>query len=187
MIIKIPIILLALASIYSCGMSDYINSKKISSAPTYEAPPKTSQCDFSELRIQRVINYINQYRSQPQSCGEKSYSAAPSIQWNKKLYQAADNHSSDMAKRDFFDHEGSDGSSSSERTSDVGYDWNTVAENISAGTDTPEQTIDQWIASPGHCHNIMNKVHTEVGMACRIDPLSEYTIYWTLVLASPRS
>ena len=180
-------ILIILVLINGCGVSDYINSRKISSAPTYEEPPKTSQCNFSDLRIQRVVNYINLYRSNSQVCGDKTYPAASSIRWNKKLYQAADVHSRDMAKRDFFDHTGSDGLSSSERVANVGYDWQTVAENISAGTDTPEQTIEQWIASPGHCHNIMKNAHTEIGMACKIDPLSEYKIYWTLVLASPSS
>ena len=172
---------------YGCGVSDYINSRKISSAPSYKEPPKTSQCEFSDLRISRVVNYINHYRSQPQTCGDQSYPAASPLQWNEILYQAANSHSTDMAKRDFFAHEGSDGSSPSDRTAKSGYDWKTVAENISAGTDSPEQTIDQWIASPGHCHNIMNRAHSEIGMACKIDPLSEYRIYWTLVLASPET
>ncbi len=187
MIIRALVILTSSVLIYSCGVSDYINSKKISSAPKYKAPPKTSQCEFNDLRINRVVKYINQYRSQPQTCGGKSYPAAPAIQWNNKLYQAADAHSVDMARRDFFDHQGSDGSSPSNRASNAGYDWKTVAENISAGTDTPEQTIDQWINSTGHCHNMMNQAHSEIGMACRFDTLSEYNIYWTLVLASPRN
>ena len=91
-----------------------------------------------------------------------------------------------MAEYNFFDHKGSSGSSASERLSATGYNWKTVAENIAGGTDTPEQTIDQWIVNTNHCHNIMNKAHTEIGLACTRNNLSDYRIYWTLVLASPR-
>ncbi len=179
-------ILFILLNIGGCGVSDYINSKKISNAPVYKAPPKTSECEFNELRVKRVVNYINRLRSDARSCGAKQYPAAPETTWNNKLTSAAISHSSDMAEYNFFDHKGSSGSSASERLSATGYNWKTVAENIAGGTDTPEQTIDQWIISTNHCHNIMNKAHTEIGLACTRNNLSDYRIYWTLVLASPR-
>ena len=172
--------------ISGCGMSDYINSKKIANAPVYKAPPKTSECTFSELRIQRVVNYINTLRAQPRMCGNKAYSASTKIKWNNKLSIAADSHSDDMANLNFFNHKGSLGLNTGDRVSNADYDWKTVAENIAGGTDTPEQTIDQWIISPGHCHNLMNNAHTEIGLACTRNNLSDYRIYWTLVLASPR-
>ncbi|MDW3094437.1 MAG: CAP domain-containing protein [Gammaproteobacteria bacterium] len=166
-------------------MSDYINSRKIAKAPVYKEPPKTSQCDFSELRIQRVLGYINALRSQSRVCSEKSHPAAPALTWNNKLSLAALTHSNDMAKNNFFDHNSSLGLSASERVSNTGYNWKTVAENIAAGTDTPEQTLDQWMTSPEHCHNIMNSAHKEIGLACTRNNLSDFRVYWTLVLASP--
>lgn len=178
---------ITLLFISSCGVSDYINSRKITKAPVYKEPPKTSQCDFSELRIQRVISYINALRSQSRVCGEKSYPAAPAISWNNKLSLAALTHSDDMADNNFFAHKGSSGLSASERVSNANYNWKTVAENIAGGTDTPEQTLDQWMASPGHCHNLMNSDHTEFGLACTRNNLSDYRVYWTLVLASPNT
>ena len=169
----------------SCGVSDYINSRKIAKAPVYKAPPKTSQCEFSDLRIQRVISYINALRSQSRICGEKMYSEAPPIMWNDMLSLAALTHSDDMANNNFFNHKDSSGLSASDRVSNAGYNWKTVAENIAGGTDTPEQTLDQWMISPGHCHNIMNSAHAEIGLACTRNNLSDYRVYWTLVLASP--
>jgi len=171
--------------ISGCGMSDYINSKKIANAPVYKAAPKTSECEFSKLRIQRVINYINALRVQSRICGNKQYPAAPAIKWNNKLAIAASMHSDDMANNNFFNHKGTLGLITSDRVSNTDYDWTTVAENIAGGTDTPEQTIDQWLASAGHCHNLMNKAHSEIGLACTRNNLSDYRIYWTLVLASP--
>jgi uncharacterized protein YkwD len=174
-------------TINGCGVGDYINSKKIANAPVYKAAAKTSECEFNELRIRRVVNYINAVRSQPRVCGGKSYPATTGIVWNNKLYIAAVSHSDDMADNNFFNHKGSLGLITSDRVSNAGYDWETVAENIAGSIDTPEQTIDQWVVSPGHCHNLMNSTHTEVGLACTRNNLSDYRIYWTLVLASSNS
>ncbi|MFK8027863.1 MAG: CAP domain-containing protein [Gammaproteobacteria bacterium] len=169
-----------------CGVSDYINTKKIANAPVYKAAPKTSECEFSELRIRRVVNYINSLRAQARSCGNKSYSATGNIKWNNKLSVAALSHSNDMAQNNFFGHKGSSGLNANDRVSNEGYNWKTVAENIAGGTDTPEQTIDQWVISPGHCHNLMNNAHTDIGLACTRNNIADYRIYWTLVLASPQ-
>ena len=171
----------------SCGVSDYINSKKIAGAPVYKKPAKTSRCEFNELRIKRAVNYINAYRAKSQVCGGKAYPASGPITWNKQLQDAANTHSDDMASNDFFSHEGTTHATVGKRASHSGYAWKAVAENIAAGSDTPEQAIDQWMTSSGHCHNIMNSAYTEIGMACVINPLSEYRTYWTLVLASPGS
>jgi len=184
---KICCVLFCSLLMYSCGVSDYINRKKISNAPVYKAEPKTSECDFSSLRIQRVTSYINRVRATAQICGDNSYAAAPAVRWNNKLSIAAKNHSDDMAEKNFFSHKGSHGLVPSDRVANADYDWKTVAENISGGTDTPELAIEQWLASPGHCHNIMNPAHTEYALACTRNNISDYRIYWTLVLASPRT
>ena len=185
-------ILLALTILLgSCGVSDYINRKKIVNA-TEKAPVKketqvasvtSSKCEVNELRINRIIKYINRVRSRQHTCGDKTYAPAPAISWNSKLYLAANGHSRDMATHNLFSHTGSDNSSTGTRVTATGYNWKAVAENISGGTDTPEQTIDRWVASPGHCHNLMNPVYSEIGMACIVNRTSEYEIYWTLVLA----
>ncbi len=173
----------------SCGVSDYINRKKITNAAKKEpvkqeqtAQVVSSKCVSSEARINRMVKYINHARSKKRSCGDKIYSPAQTVSWNSRLYHAASIHSEDMAANNLFSHTGSDNSSTGERVSQSGYNWKAVAENISGGTDTPEQTIDRWLASPGHCHNIMNGVYTEIGMACVVNRASEYEIYWTLVL-----
>ncbi len=186
-IINSSITLLTFLTISACGVSDYINSKKIANAPVYKTPAKTSECEFSQLRIQRVVKYINAMRAQPRVCGDKAYSSAPEIKWSNQLANAAVSHSDDMANNNFFNHKGTLGLIASDRVSNAGYNWKTVAENIAAGTDTPEQTIDQWVISAGHCHNLMNHLHTDIGLACIRNNLSDYRIYWTLILASSSS
>ncbi len=171
-------------SLGACGVSDYINSKKIEHAPKYKAPAKTSQCDFTELRIQRVVNYLNNLRASPRVCGEKTYPAAPAVVWNNQLSAAAVAHSEDMAANNFLDHQGTNGLNAGARVTQSGYTWKAVAENIAGGTDTPEQTMDQWMVSAGHCQNIMNSAYKEIGLACSRDNLTDYRVYWTLVMAT---
>lgn len=172
-------------ALYSCGVSDYINSKKIANAPSFVSPVKTSECEFNERRIQRVSNYLNKIRSSKRLCGSENYPAVPAINWNHNLYIAAKSHSDDMAENNFFNHKNSRGLSPSDRVTNADYDWRSVAENIAGGENTPEQTFEQWLASPGHCHNLMSSSHTEFALACTRNNISDYRIYWTLVLASP--
>ena len=185
--VSMLVILAVLVS--SCGVSDYINRKKITNAAKKEpvkqeqvAKVASSKCDTNQARIDRMVKYINYARSKKRSCGNKVYSPVQTVRWNTQLFKAANIHSEDMASHNLFSHTGSDNSSTGDRVSRSGYNWKAVAENISGGTDTPEQTIDRWMASPGHCHNIMNGVYTEIGMACVVNRTSEYEIYWTLVL-----
>ena len=43
-----------------------------------------------------------------------------------------------------------------------------------------------WLASPGHCSNIMNPDFTEMGAAYAIDKSSAAGSYWTQVFGTPR-
>ena len=147
----------------------------------------TTECTFSPRRIERIENYVNRVRSQARSCGADTYPAAPAVTWNQKLYLAAQTHSSDMAENNFFNHKNLQGLSPSDRVSNENYKWKSVAENIAGGTDTPEQTIEQWLSSPGHCYNLMNSSHTQIALACKRNNISDYRIYWTMILASPNS
>ena len=61
------------------------------------------------------------------------------------LNRAALIHSQDMAKNDFFEHEGSDGSKVGDRASRVGYRWRAVAENIAIGAETAEIVVEGWL------------------------------------------
>ncbi len=102
------------------------------------------------------------------------------------LSRAALVHSQDMAKKDFFEHKGSDGSTVGIRTARVGYVWRTVGENIAIGPQTAEIVVQGWIDSPGHCANIMSPAFTEMGIAFVVDRKSEAGIYWTQVFGTPR-
>lgn len=131
---------------------------------------------------------INQWRASGATCGSRgAFAPAPALAWNTLLTQAADAHSQDMAANNFFSHTGSGGSTLASRVNATGYLWRSLGENIAAGQTGIDQVVDGWIASEGHCANLLNPAFTEVGLACvRGSTSSADRTYWTMDLGQPR-
>ena len=55
---------------------------------------------------------------------------------------------------------------------------NLILENIAAGNATPEAVVDQWMHSPGHRANILNKDFKELGVGYYYKENSTYKHYW---------
>jgi len=92
-----------------------------------------------------------------------------------------------MVAKNYFSHTSLDGRSPFDRISATGYQWWSVGENISANPASVNAVIDAWMASPGHCANIMNPNFRDAGLACVAGGSSNtYRLYWTLDLAQPR-
>lgn len=134
---------------------------------------------------QEVLRRTNEARAQPRRCGSRRYEAAPPLRWNERLGKTALAHSQDMAGKDFFSHQGSDGSQVGQRAKREGYQWRGVGENLAAGQGNAEQAISGWLASPGHCANLMDPRYAELGAAYATNPQSDAVIYWTQVFGLP--
>lgn len=111
--------------------------------------------------------------------------AVARLSWNEQLQQAAYIHSSHMAKYEFFSHTDLEGKEVSHRVHDQGYNWRAVGENISAGAVDVEAVMAGWLASPGHCANIMSADFTEMAAAVVTNNATYYGSYWTQVFAAP--
>ena len=97
---------------------------------------------------------------------------------NTQLTLASERHSRNMAMQNFFSHTGRDGSSPSDRARATGYSSN-AGENISAGLQSPKDVVDEWMNSPGHRANILNRDYKEIGVGFFSNNGSQYTHYWT--------
>jgi hypothetical protein len=128
---------------------------------------------------QAVLRLVNDARGRPRVCGDRSLPAAPPLAWSDQLAQAALVHSRDMAQRNYFDHLEPGGASVADRATKTGYRWRVVGENIAAGQGSAKQVVAGWLASPGHCENIMSREFDEMGAAYAINPHSALEIYWT--------
>jgi hypothetical protein len=114
----------------------------------------------------------------------KKVGVAP-LTLSRKLGKAAQNHAKDMANNNYFSHTGLNGSRFSERIKATGYDYSAVAENISAGRSTAENTIKGWMKSDGHRKNMLNATYTEIGFGYAYSSESEYKHYWVQVFGKP--
>lgn len=132
-----------------------------------------------------VLAQVNEARRSPRRCGATEYEAAPALQWNAKLAAAAIKHSKDMAQQGYFSHTGKDGRQVDSRASDQGYQFSHIGENIAAGQGAVEQVMAGWLASPGHCANIMEPSYTEMGAAYVLNTDGEVPILWTQVFGTP--
>ncbi|WP_248803044.1 CAP domain-containing protein [Pseudomonas sp. MWU13-2100] len=134
---------------------------------------------------QKLLEQINSARTQARQCGGQAFSATTPLAWNAVLASAAEGHSRNMANNNFFDHKDRDGRMPGDRAELAGYNGQLIGENIAAGQDTVRKVVDGWLASPGHCANLMNPQFRELGAAYVVDPKSDSGIYWTAMFGTP--
>ncbi|MFL6659472.1 MAG: CAP domain-containing protein [Massilia sp.] len=134
-----------------------------------------------------ILAAVNAARTHQTYCGAQHFDAAPALAWNDALAEAALAHSSDMARQRYFNHQGKDGRMVGERALQAGYRWRGIGENIAVGQTAVAEVVAGWMASPGHCANIMQPAFSEMGAAYAINRSGEQPrAYWTQVFGAPR-
>ena len=125
-----------------------------------------------------VLRIVNVKRSALQRCGGESMGFGAPLVFNAQLRDAARAHSEDMAVRDFFAHRAPGGSEPSDRAQAAGY-TGPVGENIAYNAQTPEEVMEGWMNSPGHCRNIMDTSYVSLGVGLYVNEAGE--TWWTQV------
>jgi uncharacterized protein YkwD len=133
-----------------------------------------------------ILDAVNRARATERNCGERHFTAAPALKWNPALSAAALAHSNDMARQNYFSHEGKDGREVADRAVQAGYRWRGIGENIAAGQESADEVMAGWLASPGHCANIMNRWFTEMGSAYAVGGGRGGRPYRTHVFGTPK-
>lgn len=133
----------------------------------------------------RVVELVNQARSRDRKCGAERFSAAPPLEVSRDLNDAAVDHARDMARRKFFEHKGSDGSEPRDRVKRAGYLSQLTGENIAYGPTSAEEVVAGWLASPGHCANIMEPRFRDIGVGVATGR-QRGAIYWVQDFGAPR-
>jgi uncharacterized protein YkwD len=135
---------------------------------------------------ERVVDLVNAARNSSRRCGSDRYAAVPPLSESRKLNDAAAGHARDMARRRFFDHRGPDGSQPKDRVLRTGYQPRLTGENIAFGPESAEEAVAGWLASPGHCANIMDPRFQHIGVALATGR-KRGEIYWVQNFGAPRS
>lgn len=148
-------------------------------------PPRVLELPDQAAAGKLLLEAVNAARAVPRSCGAQTFEAALPLAWNDTLAATALAHSRDMAQQAYFDHKGKDGGMVTDRARAAGYRWRRIAENIAAGQESAAEVVDGWLASPGHCSNIMNPAFSEMGAAYAVSINKKNRAYWTQVLGDP--
>ena len=133
----------------------------------------------------RVVDLVNEARRHRRRCGSEQFPAAAPLSVSQKLDEAAAAHARDMAKRKFFEHRGSNGSQPRDRVRRAGYDSRLTGENIALGPESAEEVVAGWLASPGHCANIMDARFQQIGVGLSVGR-KRGQIYWVQNFGVPR-
>ena len=134
-----------------------------------------------------MLASVNAERAKGADCRTRGvYPAAQALTWSEKLETASLAHSQDMAQNNIFSHTSADGRTLADRVNATGYEWSRLGENIAAGYPEIALAVAGWMASDGHCANLMEGRYREIGMACVVGTSSSrYSNYWTQDFGSP--
>ncbi len=145
------------------------------SPPAPPAGPDPSTIAFEDA----VLALVNQHRASGAVCGSTPYPPAPPLAMHSQLRAAARGHSQDMAAQGYFSHTSLDGRTYAQRIRHAGYVASPIGENIAAGYSTPQSVVTGWMASTGHCSNIMSGSYRSIGVGYAFLAASPYGHYWT--------
>jgi len=127
------------------------------------ADAHTSIRHASRADLQRsVVCLINQQRHSR---------GLPGLRENSRLNRSAQGWTNVMVTHRDFSH----GADFAARISAVGFNWSNVGENIATGYTTPARVVTAWMASTGHCQNILNPVYRYVGTGVADNSIAGYS------------
>lgn len=136
----------------------------------------------------QMLTLVNNARGASRTCGTDEYVQQSALAWNCMLDQSSLDHSTSMANNDFHEHVSPvDGTDPGDRIRAAGYTPQAWGENIAAGYDSEEEVMAGWLASAGHCANLMSSAFTQMGAADASNPASTFGRYWTQNFGRPSS
>lgn len=120
--------------------------------------PKTSKHGVlayaTDVSISDLLAITNQQRET---------NSVADLSLNNKLNSAAQAKANDMVARNYWSHNGPDGSPWWQFINNAGYSYSSAGENLAYGFLTSNDTVTGWMNSPGHRANMLNGTFSEVG------------------------
>jgi len=125
-------------------------------SPTPTAAPEVTP-DVAGLPVGWQENMLRQANTLRAGVGVAPLALCASIN------AAAQKYATLMADTGHYAHQGPDGRSPWDRMTAEGYNYQSAAENIAWGQDDVDEVMQDWIESPGHYKNLVNKSFDHVG------------------------
>jgi uncharacterized protein YkwD len=106
------------------------------------------------------------------------------LEHDQTLEDQAVQYACEMIHYDFFAHENPvTGSELADRAEDFSYEYVIIGENLAAGQSSPQQVMNDWMASEGHRSNILSSEFTELGIGVRTG--GRFGTYWVQEFGRP--
>ena len=147
----------------------------LAAAPVADAAPRVD-------RVERgVVKRLN---------GIRAGNGLPPLKLDRRLVKAADAHSADMVRADFFAHSSSDGTPFAQRIllytrkRETG---ETLAYLSAAERRKAARVVQMWMSSPGHRQALLTPAFRRIGVAKRKGVIyGQRSLVFTADLATPR-
>ncbi|MEV4419485.1 CAP domain-containing protein [Patulibacter sp. NPDC049589] len=94
---------------------------------------------------------------------ERTAAGLTTLAIDPRVRSAAQLFAVDMVTRRFFSHDSPDGTDPGDRIKAAGFAWSAYGENIASGQRTAREVMSAWLASEGHCENLMTPYFTVAG------------------------
>jgi uncharacterized protein YkwD len=91
---------------------------------------------------------------------ERSSRGLPALREDRRLDRSAQGWTDTMVRSGQFSH----GANFAGRISAAGFRWSQAGENIATGYPTAASVMAGWMASPGHCRNILDPGFSAIGI-----------------------
>ncbi|KAJ9077770.1 hypothetical protein DSO57_1013418 [Entomophthora muscae] len=128
-----------------------------------EAESESNASNAGPMDLNLMLRLVNSVRARV---------GARPLRLNGRLIAAAQKHSQYQARIRRMTHNGSGGSSPSQRIEREGYDWANVGENVAWNQRDVRRVMTAWVNSPQHYKNLISRDFTEFGAGV-------YNLYWT--------
>jgi uncharacterized protein YkwD len=136
--------------------------------PSLSAQPTSTEAATGNAAVEdAVVAFVNGVRRQA-NCDP--------VRNDRRLRQAARQHSADMAAGGFLSHTGSDGSSAADRMKAAGY-GDPLSENLARGFGSARDVVKGWLESREQRQNMLDCDAQSVGVGVAVD--ARGTPYWT--------
>lgn len=140
----------------------------------------------ADPELTELLALVNEARAAGADCGGDVRPPAAPLSYHPTLARAAQNHSEDMMAAGVMSHDTPvgavhypPGTTFDGRILAEGYLFSTAGENIAWGFASADSVLQGWLASPGHCLNLLNGGFSEIG-------LGREGSYWAQVFAAPQ-
>lgn len=127
-----------------------------------------------------VLRLVNIERFAGGNCGGTLLPPSDPLEMDTVLRGVARSYSAQMAMGGFFAHVDPWGKGPSDRVDSAGFDGaGPIGENIAWGSPTPEDVVEGWMNSPGHCANILEPSYGVIGIGYYLDDVDPNGHFWT--------